>query len=58
MLDEADTYLRSVAALPAFDELKVMTTVRIREAPQEIIASAKEPTFRCSCGARRPISRP
>jgi nucleotide-binding universal stress UspA family protein len=42
MLDEADNYLRSVAALPAFDGLKVMTTVRTGEAPQEIIASAKE----------------
>ena len=42
MLDEADTYLRSVAALPAFEGLKVMTTVRTGEAPQEIIASAKE----------------
>jgi hypothetical protein len=41
MLDEADTYLRSVVALPAFEGLKVMTTVRIGEAPQEIIASAK-----------------
>jgi hypothetical protein len=42
MLDEADTYLRSVAALPAFEGLNVMTTVRTGEAPQEIIASAKE----------------
>jgi nucleotide-binding universal stress UspA family protein len=42
MLDEADNYLRSVAALPAFDGLKVMMTVRTGEAPQEIIASAKE----------------
>jgi hypothetical protein len=42
MLDEADNYLRSVAALPAFDGLKVMTTVRTGEARQEIIASAKE----------------
>ena len=42
MLDQAANYLRSVAALPAFDGLKVMRTVRTGEAPQEIIASAKE----------------
>ena len=42
ILDEADNYLRSVAALPAFDGLKVMTTVRTGEAPQEIIAAARE----------------
>src|SRR4029453_8881394 len=41
-LDEADTYLRSVAALPAFEGLKIMMTVRTGEAPQEIMASAKE----------------
>jgi hypothetical protein len=33
-LDEADNYLRSLAALLAFDGLKVMTTVRTGESPQ------------------------
>jgi len=42
MLDEADTYLRAVAAAPAFEGLHVLTTVRSGEAPQEIIASARE----------------
>ena len=42
MLDEADSYLRSVAALPVFEGLKVMTTVRTGEPPDEIIASARE----------------
>lgn len=42
MLDEADRYLRSVAALPVFEGLKVMTTVRTGEPPDEIIASARE----------------
>jgi nucleotide-binding universal stress UspA family protein len=41
MLDEADTDLRSVVALPAFEGLKVITTVRIGEHRQKIIASAK-----------------
>jgi hypothetical protein len=61
MLDEADTYLRSVVALPAFEGLKVMTTVRIGEARQEIIASAKAmaPTSSnacCSDPSLRPCS--
>jgi len=42
MLDQADTYLRAVAAAPAFEGLHVLTTVRSGEAPQEIIASARE----------------
>jgi nucleotide-binding universal stress UspA family protein len=42
MLDEADSYLRAVAATPVFEGLKVLTTVRSGEAPQEIIASARE----------------
>ncbi len=42
MLHEADTYLRAVAAAPAFEGLHVLTTVRSGEAPQEIIASARE----------------
>ena len=42
MLEEADAYLRAVAATPAFDGLKVVTTVRSGEAPHEIIASARE----------------
>ena len=33
MLDEADTYLRAVAAAPAFEGLHVLTTVRSGEAP-------------------------
>jgi nucleotide-binding universal stress UspA family protein len=42
MLDEADRYLRSVAALPVFEGLKVMTTMRTGEPPDEILASARE----------------
>jgi len=42
MLEEADAYLRGVAATPVFEGLKVLTTVRSGEAPQEIIASAKK----------------
>lgn len=42
MLEDADGYLRAVAATPIFDGLKVLTTVRSGEAPQEIIASARE----------------
>jgi len=42
MLDDADRYLRAVAATTVFDGLKVLTTVRSGEAPQEIIASARE----------------
>ena len=42
MLDDADSYLRAVAATAVFDGLKVLTTVRSGEAPQEIIASARE----------------
>ena len=42
MLEEADAYLRAVAATPAFEGLKVVTTVRSGEAPHEIIASARE----------------
>src|SRR5262245_42736537 len=41
MLEEADAYLRAVGATPAFDGLKVLTTVRSGEAPHEIIASAR-----------------
>ena len=42
MLEEADAYLRAVAAIPAFAGLKVVTTVRSGEAPHEIIAAARE----------------
>jgi len=42
MLDEADSYLRSVAARPVFEGLNVMTTVRTGEPPHEIIASARD----------------
>lgn len=42
LLEEADAYLRAVAATPLFEGLKVLTTVRSGEAPQEIIASARE----------------
>ena len=39
---EAEEYLRAVAATPAFDGLRVVTTVRSGEAPLEIIAAATE----------------
>ena len=42
MLEEADAYLRAVAATPFFEGLRVITTVRSGEAPQEIIAAARE----------------
>jgi len=42
MLEEADGYLCRVATTPIFEGLKVLTTVRSGEAPQEIIASARE----------------
>jgi len=42
MLEEANAYLRAVAATPAFEGLKVLTTVRSGEAPHEIIVSARE----------------
>src|SRR6266849_4157412 len=42
MQEEAEAYLRAVAATPAFEGLQVLTTVRSGEAPQEIIASARE----------------
>src|SRR5262249_7612073 len=42
MLEEADAYLRAVAATPPFDGLTVLTTVRSGEAPHEIIASARD----------------
>lgn len=42
LLEEADADLRAVAATPLFEGLKVLTTVRSGEAPQEIIASARE----------------
>jgi nucleotide-binding universal stress UspA family protein len=42
LLEEADAYLRAVAATPLFEGLEVLTTVRSGEAPQEIIASARE----------------
>jgi nucleotide-binding universal stress UspA family protein len=42
MREEAEKYLRAVAATPAFDGLRVLTTVRSGEAPREIIAAAKE----------------
>ena len=38
-VEETDTYLRAVAAAPAFEGLHVLTTVRSGEAPQEIIAA-------------------
>ena len=39
---EAIEYLRAVAATPAFDGFRVVTTVRSGEAPHEIIAAATE----------------
>jgi len=42
MLEEADAYLRAVAATPFFEGLRVITTVRSGEVPQEIIAAARE----------------
>jgi len=42
MREEAEKYLRAVAATPVFDRLRVLTTVRSGEAPREIIAAAKE----------------
>ena len=42
MLEEADAYLHAVAATPAFEGLKVLTTVRSGDAPHEIIASARQ----------------
>ena len=42
MLEEANAYLRAVAATQAFEGLKVLTTVRSGEAPHEIIVSARE----------------
>lgn len=42
MLEEAEGYLRAVAATPLFEGLQVLTTVRSGEAPQEIITSARE----------------
>ena len=42
LLEEADAYLRAVAVTPAFGGLKVLTSVRSGEAPQEIIAAARE----------------
>jgi nucleotide-binding universal stress UspA family protein len=42
MLEEAEGYLRAVAAAPLFEGLQVLTTVRSGEAPQEIITSARE----------------
>ena len=39
---KADEYLRAVAATPALAGLRVLTTVRTGEAPQEIIAAARE----------------
>jgi nucleotide-binding universal stress UspA family protein len=42
MLEEADGYLRAVAATPVFEGLQVVTTVRSGEAPHEIVASARE----------------
>jgi len=42
LLEEADAYLRAVAATPVFGGLKVLTCVRSGEAPQEIIAAARE----------------
>jgi len=42
MLEDAEAYLRAVAATPVFDGLKVVTTVRSGEAPHEIIAAARE----------------
>lgn len=40
--EKADEYLRAVAATPALAGLRVLTTVRTGEAPQEIIATARE----------------
>lgn len=42
MKAKADEYLRAVAATPAFEGLRVHTTVRTGEAPREIIAVAQE----------------
>lgn len=39
---KADEYLRAVATTPALAGLRVLTTVRTGEAPQEIIAAARE----------------
>ena len=42
LLEEADAYLRAVAVTPMLGGLKVLTCVRSGEAPQEIIAAARE----------------
>jgi len=42
MLEDAEGYLRAVAATPLFEGLQVTTTVRSGEAPQEIVAAARE----------------
>ena len=42
MLADAEGYLRAVAATPLFEGLQVFTTVRSGEAPQEIVAAARE----------------
>jgi nucleotide-binding universal stress UspA family protein len=39
---KADEYLRAVAATPVLAGLRVFTTVRAGEAPQEIIGAARE----------------
>ena len=42
MVEEAEGYLRAIAATPLFEGLQVLTTVRSGEAPQEIITPARE----------------
>jgi nucleotide-binding universal stress UspA family protein len=42
MLADAESYLRAVAATPLFEGLQVLTTVRSGEAPQEIVAAARD----------------